>query len=51
VVRFPVGERYFSLLHNLQTSSGATQHKIRWVTRAVSPGVKRKGCEAEHTSI
>ena len=35
----PSRGRRLSLLHSVQTSSGATQAHIQWVPGAVSPGV------------
>jgi hypothetical protein len=39
----------FSLLHVIQSGSGATQPSIKWVPGALSPGVKRAGREADHS--
>jgi hypothetical protein len=48
VVKFPVGARDFSF----STASGLalepTQPPIQWVPGALSPGVMRPGCEADH---
>jgi hypothetical protein len=47
-VRVPVGSRIF-----FSTSSrpalGPTQPPIQWVPKTLSPGVKRTGCEADHS--
>jgi hypothetical protein len=32
-----------------RTALGTTQAPIQWVTRALSLGVKRPGCEADHS--
>jgi hypothetical protein len=46
-VRFPAGDREFSILHNIQTGSGAkpTSHTVG--TEAVFPRVKRQEREAD----
>jgi hypothetical protein len=46
-VRVPVGLE-FSLLHNVQTGSGAHPASYPMVQGALSPGVKRQGREADH---
>jgi hypothetical protein len=40
----------FSLLHIVQTGSGAHPAYYRMGTKALSPGVKRPGREADHSS-
>jgi hypothetical protein len=40
----------FSLLHVVQAGSGATQRPLQWVLGALSPGLKRPGREAHHSS-
>jgi hypothetical protein len=42
-------EKDFSLLYSVKTASGATQPLIKWVPGALSLGVKRLGCEADHS--
>jgi hypothetical protein len=39
----------FSLLHSIQTGSGAHQPPIQWVLGAISLGVKRQEREADHS--
>jgi hypothetical protein len=48
-VRFPIGESDFSVLHNVQTGSGAHPASYTAGTGAVSPGIKRQGREADHS--
>jgi hypothetical protein len=48
-VRIPVGARIFSTLSI--PALGLTQPPIQWVPGAVSPGVKRQGCEADHSPL
>jgi hypothetical protein len=48
-VPVPAGVGNFSLHHRLETGSGA-QLPIQWVPGALSPGVKRLGREADHSS-
>jgi hypothetical protein len=49
-VWFPVGsENFFSPRHP-DRLWGSTQSPIRWVLGALSPGVKRSGSEADHSS-
>ena len=43
LLRFPVGERYFSLLRTFIPALVPTQPLIRWVPQALPPGVKRPG--------
>jgi hypothetical protein len=47
-VRVQVGAR-FSPLHVVQSGSGDHPAPIQWVTVALSPRVKRPGCEAAHS--
>jgi hypothetical protein len=47
-VRVPVGSRS-SLLHVVEIGSGPTQPPIQLVPGALSLGVKRLGCEADHS--
>jgi hypothetical protein len=45
------GRANFSLFHSIQTGcEGSTQLSIQWVLEAASPGVKRKGREADHSN-
>jgi hypothetical protein len=46
----PGRARDFSLLHSIQTDSGATHPPIQWVPGDLSPGVKQTGHEAEQWS-
>jgi hypothetical protein len=51
-VRFPAGAGNFSLHHRVQNGSevlGSTQPPIQWVPGAFSLGVKRPGCEDDHS--
>jgi hypothetical protein len=48
-VRFPAGAENFSLHHRVQNGSGSTQPSLQWVPGALSLGVKRPGCEADHS--
>jgi hypothetical protein len=45
-VRVPVGSRIFAV--SIQ-ALGPTQPSIEWVPGALSPGVKRRGREADHS--
>jgi hypothetical protein len=48
-VRIPVGSRIpFST--SSRPTLGPTQPPIQWVPGALSPGVKRPGCEADHSA-
>jgi hypothetical protein len=49
-VLFPAGARDFSLLHSVQARSESTQPPIQWGPGALSPGIKRPGLEADHSS-
>jgi hypothetical protein len=44
-VRFQAGARDLSLLHSVQTGSGAHPASIQWVPGALYPGAKRPGRE------
>jgi hypothetical protein len=46
-IRFPVGPRDFSLFHKIQTTLGP----IQLVPGIVSPGVKRRGPEVDHSPL
>jgi hypothetical protein len=48
-VRVRVGSRIFSASSN--QALGSTQPPIQWVLGTISPGVKRKGSEADHSPI
>jgi hypothetical protein len=48
-VRVPVGSRIFSSPNCPDRLLSATQPPIQWVQEALSPGVKRSGCEADHS--
>jgi hypothetical protein len=48
-IRFAAVERDFSLLHGVQTGSGATQPPSQWAPGALSSGVKWPACEAVHS--
>jgi hypothetical protein len=48
-VRFPVGERDFSLLHRVQTGSGA--HRASYPKNIGAPVVKRPRRDAEHSPL
>jgi hypothetical protein len=50
-VRFPAGAIDFSLLHVVQTGSGADPASYPMGTGALSPGVRRPGREADHSSL
>jgi hypothetical protein len=47
-VRVPVGSK-FSLLHIVQTGSGVYPNSYNMSTRGYFPGVKRQGCDADHS--
>jgi hypothetical protein len=47
--RIPAGERDFSLLQSIQTDSGTHPASCSMGNRALSPGVKRPGREANHS--
>jgi hypothetical protein len=47
-VRFPAVQD-FSLLHSIQTDSGAHPASYQWVSGALSPAIMRPGCEADHS--
>jgi hypothetical protein len=47
-VRFPAGEGYFPFLHRAQIDSGGDWVSIQRVQEALSPEVKKLGCEAGH---
>jgi hypothetical protein len=47
-IRFPLGAAIF-LVYNVQTDSGAQQASYLMGTGALSPGVKRPECEADHS--
>jgi hypothetical protein len=49
-VRFPARATDFSLLHRVQTSSGAHPVPVQRVPGALSSGVKLPGHEADHSS-
>jgi hypothetical protein len=48
-VRFPAGAGKFSLHHRVQNGSGAHRASCPVGTGALSLGVKRPGCEADHS--
>jgi hypothetical protein len=48
-VRLPTGARYSSLLHSVQTVSGAHPASYSIGTGGLSPGVKRPGREADNS--
>jgi hypothetical protein len=48
-VRVPVGSRLSFTLS--RSAPGSTQSPIQWVTRALCPGVKRKGHEIDHSPL
>jgi hypothetical protein len=48
-VRFPSGLGIFLFTSASRTALGPTQHPIQWVPGALSMGVKRSGCEADHS--
>jgi hypothetical protein len=48
-VRVPVGSRIFS--KSSRPALGSMQPPIQWVLRALSPGVKRPGREADHSPL
>jgi hypothetical protein len=48
-IRFPAGTGTFSLHHRVQNSSGAHTTSYPRVLGALSLGVKRPGCEADHS--
>jgi hypothetical protein len=48
-VRFPAGAGNFSLHHRVQNGSGSYPSSYPMGTRALSLGVKRPGCEADHS--
>jgi hypothetical protein len=49
-VRIPVGAGNFSLLHRVQTGSGAQPASCPMGTGALSLGIKRRGREADHST-
>jgi hypothetical protein len=48
-VRFPAGPGNFSFTTVSRTTLRPTQSRIQWVPGALSLGVKRPGCEADHS--
>jgi hypothetical protein len=50
-VRFPVGARDFSLLHSVQTGSGARPPSYPMGTRGFFPATKRLGHEVNHSPL
>jgi hypothetical protein len=48
-VRFPGGAGTFSLRLHVQTGCVAHPASIQWVSGALSPGVNRLECEADHS--
>jgi hypothetical protein len=49
-VRFAVGASFFLLSTSSRPVLGPTQPPIRLVPGTLSPGAKRQGCEADHSS-
>jgi hypothetical protein len=49
--RFSVGVGNFSLHHRVQNGSGAHPASYPMGTRALSLGIKRRGCEADHSPL
>lgn len=49
-VRVPLGAK-FSLIHDFHVGSGVTQPLIQWVPREISSGIKRRGREANHSTL
>jgi hypothetical protein len=43
------GKRFLSIPQCPEPDLGATLPRIQWVPGALSPGVKRHGCEADHS--
>jgi len=48
-VRIPAETGNFSLHYRVQPALEPTQPPIRWLPEAPSLGVKRPGCEADHS--
>jgi hypothetical protein len=48
-VRVPVGSRIFLFSMLSRSALGSTQPPIQWVPGVLSLGVKRQGCEADHS--
>jgi hypothetical protein len=48
-VRLPAGSGNFSLHHRFQNGSGAHPASYPMATRGSFPGVRRPGCEADHS--
>jgi hypothetical protein len=48
-VRVPVGPSIFTFPYRLYRLWGLTQPAIQWVPRALAPGVKRPGRQANHS--
>jgi hypothetical protein len=48
-VRVPVASRIISCQKSFRPALWSTQLSIQWVARALSPGVKRPGREADHS--
>jgi hypothetical protein len=48
-VRFPAGTGIFLFTIAFRTALGPTKSPIQWVPGALSLGVKRPGCEADHS--
>jgi hypothetical protein len=46
--QFPAGTR-FSLLYSIETGSAVHPASFPMDTGALSPGLKRRGCEADHS--
>jgi hypothetical protein len=49
-VLFPAGERNFLYSTPPRPALGPTPPPLQWVLGAVSPGVKRQGCEADFSA-
>jgi hypothetical protein len=50
-VQILAGPGDFSLLHSIQTGSGADLPTIQWVLGALAPGVKQLGHEADPSPV
>ena len=48
-VRLPAGVRDFSCLRRVQTPLGPTQPPVDWAPVAFSSGLKRLGCDCDHS--
>jgi hypothetical protein len=48
VFQFPAGKQISLFSKMLKLALGPTHHLIQWAPRAISAGINRQGCEADH---